>query len=618
MAGYKQSVKNFNPVCFLTFDGSSIYNRGSGEIAVAHIPDESNNNHYGILQTNSGSRKSYSMGTTGLVNREKNADQASFTFAIRGYDTLSSFPYEKTLIEVLHTEKLKFNKDFTFMFMMRKYTDDSEFRAKKYDYTSESYFIPQYYNNRQITRQLFRKGSTIDMSIIYKVSLPTVLQVKYPGYIGEFNIPSDFHDKTYHVTMTHRVISVGSNLYRHERKVYLDGIEFLNNLSSIQTSINSAENTAPLEIGGNRDVSDPDYLNDRQTSPIVFDQFAVFDKALDADEIINLFKKVDSYVEFVKSGKPKLYMTLDDSPLNPSLNVALAAPVSTTNKATYSDSDPFIVRKANLTNRTMGESGANFQRGMVKYVSESIQYHSPVINASNDFTMSFWLSFTSSDRGVVVSCQSNMYPYKGILFEVNQLERSYKKGMLQVSLGDGIYLNPPLKTSNGVEVDYSDGVMRYYTIRRIGTDLELWIDGVRVSTLGVFSNQLIPDFGQMYIMGMAPGLLNVSGTFGHLEFYDRALTQPEIRARSYFHVVMLVKGRITVQGIPHRATIRVYDHYTGDLIKEGFSDSEGFYTMNVYSNNLLNIVYFDKFDNNIKSRIYGPLIAHEYADVEWW
>lgn len=625
MAGYKQSVLNKKPICFLTFDGSSLYNRGSGELLAPFITDESNHNNNGLLQTNTGNRKSYSMGTTGLVAREVNAGQASFTFAIRGYDTLSAFPYEKSLVEVLHTESLKLNKDYTFMLLMNKTNNDNDFRGKKWDYTNNKYYtenLPSGWTTRTITRQIFRKGSTIDVTLVYNPSIPAYMKIRFPGYIGEIKLPDDFHNNTYHLTVTHKVINVGSNLYKHERKVYLNGIEHLYNLSDILTTPLSAENTAPVEIGGNRDVSDPDYLNDRQTTPLIIDQFAIYDKCLDADEIINLYKKINNYAEFIKSGRPQLYIPFNDSSLSSSLEAYVAIPyhdpASTTyNRAYYSDIEPYINRGVSLSNRTMGEFGADFQKGMVKYTT---YYNavSPVINASNDFTLSFWLSFTSQERGVVVSCQSNVYPYKGILFEVNQYGTQYKKGMIQVSLGDGIYLNPPLVTLNNAEVNYADGVLRYYTVRRVGTELELWIDGVRVSSIGVYSETLVPDFGQMFIMGMAPGQLSVVGTFGHLEFYNRALYDYEIRARSFFHVMMLIKGRVTVQGEPYRATIRVYDHFTGDLIKEGESDSDGYYTLNVYSNNYINVVYFDKYDNNITSRIFGPLVAHEYADVEWW
>lgn len=624
MAGYKQTVKNLEPRCFLTFDGSSMYNAGTGVLLTPHITDESGYDNVGVLQTNLGNRKSYSMGTTGLVEREVNAGQASITFAFRGYDTLSTFPYEKSLVEVLHSETLDVSEDFTFMFLMNKTTNDNDFINKKWDFTNNVYTntLPAAWTLRTIKRQIFRKGSTVDMSMIYQVG-QDVIRFKFPNHIYDYSIPDNFHNVTHHITLTHRNIQISSNIYKIERVVYIDGVQVYKNLSD-ETSIKAtASNTSPIEIAGNRDNTTPDYLDDRQTSPLIIDQFAVFNKCLTDNDVMDCYKKIYSYFNFIKKSEPSLYIPFDDSQLSGTLDVNIEIPNNPTTdsyiRAYYSDFEPYVTRGITLTDRIMGEKGAYFEYGMVKMVSPTSSQSSPVINATGDFTLEFWLAFQSTSRGVVFSCVSNQYPFKGLSVQVNVLGTQNRQGMIQVSLEEGVYLNPPEYDITGANVNYADNVIRHYVITRRGTELELWIDGVLVSSRGVLSNQLIPNYGQMYIMGHSPNLLSVVGTLGHLAFYNRALYSSEIKARAFYHVKMLIKGRTSIQGQPtSNITIRVFDHETGKLLTEGVSGEDGYYSVNVYSNNYIDLMFFDKYNQSVTYRVVGSILAQEYIDVEYW
>lgn len=624
MAGYKQTVLDLKPICFLTFDGDTLYNKANGELIYKHITDESNNNHNGILQTNDDLRKSYLMGQPSLIERENSVNQASITFAPFGYDLNErvNFPFEKSMVEVLHTDALLFPDDYSIMFNFNKHSDDSFLRTLIWDEPTQTYKKRSSSNTVTLKRTFIRKGPQIQISYIDKYyGADDVLSFDFPGYTYEINIndivgvtkTSDFYNDTWHIAVTHKVIKISGNMFQNRYRVYINGVinhEYTTDIIFIPFT---AKNVSAIEIGGNRDASDPNILNDRQTTPLTLDQISFFDKALTSEQIMDCFKKTVSYTKMITKSEPLLYIPMNDQESDNSSNMKISVGNKANWVSSYSDMYPFTQKDIVLSADRIGvERGVQFFNANAK-VHDTLS-NANIINASGDYSLEFWGSFTDQERCVIVSCQSNVSPFKGILVEGNRYHNEDRPGMIQVRLDDTLFLTCPLYDAKGAKSSYNDGKVRHYVVVRRGTDMLLYIDNVAVNKMQVSATTLIPNNGVLYFMGMGPGDTNTNGVIGQFAFYQRALGQHEIAARSFFNVKMIIKGRVTLQGTPYKCDIRIYQHGTGELLHEYVSDTNGDYAINVYTNNFVDIVFLDKEDTSVQMRIVGPIIAHEYID----
>ena len=620
MAGYKQSVKDMKPLLFLTFDGDTLYNKGTGELIRGHITDESNNGNDALLQTNTDKRKSYMMGQPSLVERENNQGQASITFAPYGYDDsgLVDFPFEKTLVEVLHNDSLKLKGDYTISFLMNKHRTDGEIRGLEWDAMTEKYKKRTTSRGGTLYRTIFKKGAQIGLRYIDYYYNPSTLEFSFPGYswasnISNFTSSTDFYNKVWHVTMSHQVEKLAGNIFQNVYRVYMNGIKHLEHKGAIVTIPYSGENTSPLEIGGNRDGTHVDTLNDRQTTPLTIDQFAIFDRTLTDNEVMQIFKKSVTYDNLILTGNPSLFVKFNELEYTNSRSLAIQKGNTTNISSSYSHVFPYLEKEQEIdTNRVGNETCVHF-KGATAKIQHSL--NSNIINASGDFSVEFWCSFSGNDRGVIVSCQSNEAPFRGLLIETNRFFDDDRVGMIQVRLDNNTFLTAQEYSIDGNNAYYNDDVVRHYCVTRRGSRLSLYIDGTINSYKDVDTATLVPNNGTLYFMGMTPSDMLVNGKFGNFAFYNRALFDNEINARSFFFTKMILKGRVTLQGQPHKTDMRVYEHGTGELLNEYRTETDGHYAINVYTNNYIDVMFLDKQDSTVQMRVIGPVIAHEYIDT---
>lgn len=619
MAGYKQSLKDMKPLMFLTFDGDTLYNKGTGELIRGHITDESNNGNDALLQTNTDNRKSYMMGQPSLVERENNQGQASITFAPYGYDDsgLVDFPFEKTLVEVLHNDSLKLKGDYTISFLMNKVRDDGELRALTWDAMTEKYKKSSSRGDT-LYRTIFKKGAQIGLRFVSYYNSQNTMEFSFPGYtwtpqITNFVSSSSFYNKVWHITMSHNVEKLAGNIFQNVYRVYMNGIKHLEHKGAVVTVPYTGENTSPLEIGGNRDGTHVHTLNDRQTTPLTIDQFAIFDRTLTDNEVMQLYKKTVTYDNLVMSANPSLFVKFNDLEYTNSRALKIKHGNSSSYSSTYSHLFPYLEKEQEInTDRVGNETCVHFKGATAKIQQSN---NGNVISAGGDFSVEFWCSFSGNDRGVIVSCQSNEAPFRGLLIETNRFYDDDRIGMVQVRLDNNTFLTAQEYSIDGNNAYYNDDVVRHYCVTRRGSRLSLYIDGTINSYKDIDNETLVPNNGTLYFMGMTPSDMLVNGKFGNFVFYNRALGDNEINARSFFFTKMILKGRVTLQGQPHKTDMRIYEHGTGELLNEYKTETDGHYAINVYTNNYIDVMFLDKQDSTVQMRVIGPVIAHEYIDT---
>jgi hypothetical protein len=131
------------------------------------------------------------------------------------------------------------------------------------------------------------------------------------------------------------------------------------------------------------------------------------------------------------------------------------------------------------------------------------------------------------------------------------------------------------------------------------------------------SGSLTSQVNQLYMFGLMPGSLVVTGSIQHMAMYTRALSQQELEMRSSYMVKYNIRGRVTVQGVGQTILMRVYSFNSGNLIVEQKTNPEGEYNLNIPSDDYINVVAMDVGNINIRPKILGPTLADSYEDLPW-
>jgi hypothetical protein len=627
MAGYKMTALRYKPTCCITFDGESNYDY-QGYLRVPQVYDSSGFDNHGVMLATNQVVKPYGA-TTSLLPRESGYDQYSMCFSPRGHDTNMSFPYDAARVEVFSSNSIDLETDFTISFLFNKKENDGWFQNAIYDPVTNTYKPSPSSTGKTIRRTIFQKGLQVGLVWVNPWASPDYLEVSFPtgtqniainGANADVNtnrVFRNFYDRTFHITMTCKVNKIGTNLFQIVEELWVDGIIILSRKGNVTSNPSLNPNTASFMIGGNNSTFDPFYCNDRQTSPLFIDNFLVYDRCLSNDEIASLYKKVFDYDVYTKRWYPLLYAQMGGENLNPNQtanNGVLDVNPSNNCVLTYFGNQTQVKNEVG-PKRLINESAIEFKDLGMARISNT--YTSPVINSSGDYTLEFFAKFSSTERGVIFSAQTDYFPYKGILVEGNVFADQHQVGSLQVTLEDGIYINTKGLNPDGSYIQYNDGEFHHYVVIRRGNKFEFWIDGYLIETKYGNAGNMITSFGSIYLMGMMPEKQYIYGSMCQLAYYDYAMQEHNIRAKAFFFTRVRMKGRVTLQGVPHGATIRIMDHTTGKFLTEGMCDgSTGLYDIDVYTDHYIDIMVFDKFNPNVRYRAFGPDRAEEFTDID--
>lgn len=617
MAGYKQTIKNLSPKIFLTFDSDSTFDPVSGYNTFNNvIIDESGNGNDGLIITTSQPIKPYAMGAFGLVGQETYADQYSMTFCPRGFDTNAAFPYEKVMVIVPDNNSIQIPYDFTISFLFNK-SSHEDIRSYTYNTTTGQY----YYDTssaayaKSYFRQIFRKGLQVGMTVNYPYYSTSYCQFTFPSIALNWNLPSDFHDRTHHIVMTNKVNDLGGGQHTSTVCVFVDGYMIATNTTNPSYASTNSANTSEYQLGGTNDPVNYNYCNDRQTCALTIDQFVVFDFALNTNQVGDLIKKLDTYTNFLLLSKPALYWPMSD--ISTFTNSVTNLGTTTSYPATYVGTGTQITKSRPGPDRLMLEPSVKFTNGGMLSCLTNTNGAVP-FNPSDDYTVEFWVNYETSTPGVIFSCQSNFYPFKGLLVEVNTNNGSQQTGMIEVSVNEVTRIITPSTGLNGDALYWNDGKWHHICVIRRSTTLEFWIDATLIGKIPVPTGALLDNAGSIYMMGMGPGHLEVGGYLSQIALYTTALQHQQIQARSNYFTKYLLIGSVTLQGVPHKALIRVFEHSSGRLLTTGMSDpSTGHYVINCYTENLIDVMILDMTNSNVRPRTLGPCLPNLYSDLNY-
>lgn len=599
MAGYKQTVIADNVATFITFDGDMVDNVNGTIIASPlQIFDEIQNQNPAILHVESEfPPHGYRAGLPSLVKLEQ-TNQAGLSF---GYYGVQSGQYIKSYLEIPHSFTYAFPNfgSFTLEFLMKK-TNEDAFRS--------THVI-------DITRPIISKAGVISVLYNKPYSYPGTLDVWFPSGNTAQIADTYFIDKTKHIGIVWKIDETQTNVYQSTELIMIDGKILYEHHQTYNGSFPNTNQNNPWFIGGNLGTGAPAY-NDRNTSSLYLDQIAIYDVGLTIDKLSNHYKKIYSYDDMVVNDGAIDYFPLNE--INNANDWRIFNKINSDN-GLYYGTLATLDREAPATGLLLqGNATAPkfLQDAMCQFIRlDAYGRPTPWFTLNSDYAIEFWFNSSETNICSLFALQDIRPPFKGIEITLNERETVYRNGGLQVCESGNILSSRNVDLSNNQQLHYNDGFWHHLVYQRKGTSLELWLDSQLHLSLPNVATSAIDYCGAMYLMGNMPRNRTVHGQISKFTRYNFALQSQQIKNRYAYTKIYRIKGVVTLQGVPTRATIRVLDNHTGMLLGEVTSNpNTGEYVFDLSNNNKVDLMVFDRLNSSVRYRAYGAIIPSGNAD----
>lgn len=604
MAGYKQTVIDDDAAAFWTFDGDMV-DSGSRTLLASplEILDEIDNQNAAILHIqNTSGPHGYRMGLPSMIKLEME-DQAGICFGYYGEQPAHpDAGYAKAFLEVPHSSTFQFPNfgSFTVEFMMRKDQESAYHNQNPY---------------QSFTRPIIYKSGVLN--IYYHSSWHDAEYFKFWFPSGQTRSieASAWETRNIHVVVSWKVEQVTQGVYRATERIFFNARLMHSATLTYYDSFPGTNIASSWEIGGLASAS-TDNWNDRNTSALYLDQIAVYDKALTNDQVGNHYKKIYEYDDMIVNDRAADYFPMDES--DSLVDWTVKNKIDTTWNGKYLG-DINSISRSRPGPENIPQSRAPYFTGQtMAYFSKNVSYGqpSPWFSTNGDYTIEFWFNSQTTDRGVLFAMQQEKTPYQGVQVSLNWVDNGYKNGAIEFRESANFAVNSLDIDEDFRPYRFNDGKWHHVVVQRQGNTMMLWVDAILHGKLENVP-KYAPDYsGVMYLMGSKPGDLRVNGQVCKFGRYEYALEEQQIKARYTYAIIYKIRGQVTLQGVPTRATIRVFKNFTGELLAELESDtSTGNYLLTLLNNSKIDLMVFNKNDRSVRYRAYGPITPSEYEDL---
>ena len=618
MSNHKKYVKSLKPISFITFDNDNLWEKDSGYLLGTEFIDESDNGMYtpAFLRSQEQNvvRPAYKCGQNSLIENQMGGFY-SLELAPHDRDTKNEFWWEKAYVEIPYNDNLKFDKSWSVMFSFKK-ASLTALHSWQWDISQRKY-VPGG-TSIYFSFPIFKKGQ-IEI-YLQQITIDNYVNFNFGNNIqgsirngDNSKIKENFFDTDHHVCMTNEYIEYDGGRYKTIQRLYWDSeIIYENETATIIGEYNGGNN-APIEFGGSAYIDfDNNFLQDRSKSSLILDQIAIFDRALTYDEVLKTYKKIYPYDRIVEKSKPYLYYKFDEN------KERLNTYSFDFNRKEYSNDRPIIyaniaTKGVDGTHGHYGSSAVEVSSGNMGYVE--MQYRNSFYNPDSDFTIDFHASFTSSNKGVLFSLTDTSAPFKGITLHTNTKNNQHNEGILQLSISEKEHICTKEFDLRGAKINYNDGKWRHYAFVRRGDILYWYINSTLIDTIYIGIGRISEEYNNLYLFGLHPGNLSVDGKIQLMAFYNRALNERQLWIRSSYLKKYSISGRVTMNGVGAYSTLRVYRYVDGQLLKEQWTNNDGYYSIEIDTDEYVNLVALHIKDVNVRPRIVGALLADEYNDL---
>lgn len=604
MAGYKQTVIDDDAAAFWTFDGDMV-DSGSRTLLASpmQIIDEIDNQNPAILHVQSTSGPhGYRMGLPSMVPIETQ-DQASICFGYYGEQPAHPDQgYAKAFLEVPHSSTFQFPRygSFTVEFMMRK--DNESAYHGRFPYSS-------------FTRPIIRKQGVINVYHNTNWYDYEYFKFWFPSGQTRSIVANDWENRNIHVVLIWHVEQVDIGQYKATEKIFFDARLMHTATMTYYDAFPNTNIASPWEIGGLIDAP-TSHWNDRNTSPLYLDQIAIYDKALTTDQVGNHYKKIYEYDSMIVNDRAADYFPMDEE--NSLVDWSIKNRISNNPNGEYVGNINTISRGLPGPSNIPQSKSPHFSEQAMAYFRKNNYYGYPVpwFSTNGDYTVEFWFKTQTQERGVLFAMQQEKPSYQGIVVSLNWANGGYRNGSVEFRENASFAVHSMDLDEDFQPYRFNDGRWHHIVIQRRDTTLMLWLDAVLHGKLENVPKYPVDYSGVMYLMGSKPGDLRVNGLACKLARYEYALQEQQIKARYTYATIYRIRGQVTLQGVPTKATIRAYNNFTGQLIAELESDENtGNYALSLLNNSKIDLMVFNKHDRSVRYRAYGPITPSEYEDL---
>lgn len=577
MAGLKNTILMDDPVAFWSFDNDIPGLEGNSLI------DEIDNMNPMIIQGTKYDLRQQSLNDLELV------DQYSIKFAKDGLAETDWSDYA-TGTEVIHTTAFDFpnNGEFSIEFLYYKQGTTSSSGI-------QSYGKPLWGQNN-IT-PLIQKGDMIQVWINDVWSGTETLNVRLFGTRTVTLSDSFVVNHVNHVVVRYKLTATDVNAWTSTISIYFNGVLVGSNSAS-------HVDTYPItHVAESWKFFTADNLGNYAypTELLTFDSFAIYDYALSETQIVNHYRKSRDYKGMVVDSRASIFYELAD--VEDSVDRTMTVTTGSYPGTYYGN----IVRNELGPPRVQSARSTFFNNGGGAYVvSMSGAYYIAPFNFNQSYTVEFWFKTQESKQGTLLSLNQEFPNYNGLSIWINTQDGVFSTGSIEIM--------ESISNKISVSGTWNDGKWHYLQVVRSGTVLSLFIDNEERANR-VCSPVANGTPSQLHLMGHGPGNMSVTGNMSLLAFYPRALSQLERNARWLFSTRYKIFFYTKLNGNPIGATVRVYDHVTGELIGEDTSDSiTGLFQFYPETNRLVDTVTFLPINKSVRYRAHGPILPAEFDD----
>lgn len=588
MSGYKNTLRDDGAISLWSFDGDN-YDRVNRNLLTSPliILDEIGNLNPGNMIVSSlSSPHGYRMGMPSLVSLETE-DQSSISFGYYGKQP-GTEPYPKAYIEVSHSNSYAFGTEFSIEFLFNKQNE-------------------QYINDSKgwvsFTRPIIKKAEVFNFYYNYTYSQGERIICWFPT--GNSAILPFITNKTVHVIITFKIVGTSDGIFEAHENVYFDARRVYSNIKTIYDTYPLLNVSTPIEIGG---ISGSGGANseDRNTSPLQLDQIAIYNKTLGLKNVSRHYKKIYEYDDMIVHDEPAQYYPFNeiDSLSDWTVYNKMGGRNGNYNGTLFNISRSRPGPVSVIPNATC----AVFTGGSFDVTGSDPSGRPTGLYSPNNYSIEFWFSVSGQTSGILFTSQQACAPYHGLLIQINEIFPG------QITIYES-KVNDNYKITSLTNT-YNDNKWHHICVQRTGTTFEAYIDGVLQERKLNLSSNSIGYLPWIHMMNGQPGNNSVNGGICKLAIYNKSLDEQQIHCRSQYAIIYKIKGIVTLQGVPTRATIRIFDHKLGNLIAEITSNiNTGFYEYNLSNNKYIDLMVFSKEDSSVRYRAFGPILPAECEDI---
>ena len=599
-AGFKQTLKELEPVSLFSFDGEKA-TENPRFLAGQQIFDEMGNAEAHIALEHTREEFPCYHLTNGLTPIDA-YDQRSLRFCPYGLqpnapaDGLSLFP--KAYIIAPGVREWDF-ADNEFTYIVQGRTDysyinwqdsDPEYKDKKR--WSHSSHLNMLFVHEGVISVYDSLSSTFNYLCIH---IPEIHGTNKNNAIAIKDLHSFSNRETdYPDLLTVRYNKGLLTVFKNLTKVYEQRLS----VDDARTDFNRTRRE--LTIGGTNEdyVQNIGGFADRCVIPTTLDNFAIFNYALQDAEIIRLYRKMFNFNDLILKEQANQYLPFDDA----------HKPNFMPRNLGRSKSDFRLT--GNVNNIVTKEKGP-FQLGYsTLFLDNAMEgYHvqnsgGNMFNPLKDFTLFLHFQAVNTDQGILLEQTLQSSTFYGFTLSINSKNGEAKSGTAElivhghksITLTDTLALN---EWNEFIMCKRNEQLTVYFNKTAVVINDTIKYDNHYTKAFEIDCTRLLIGRYQQH---------PTKAKLANFVVWTSAVSPYFLQALVDYEYVSYVRGIVTTAGRPMRAKVRAYNHVTGELINEVWSDEEtGAYVIHLLDNTPVDLVVVDDKDILSRVRAYGPI-----------